>query len=88
MCKENCTCKKYNVYRIDNEVCYTGYSLVAAENAEEATKYVKEFKERDKDNALNSRGYYDKITEEDVIEYLSSGKPGIVFYGIDYIGLS
>ena len=47
MCGGNCTCRKYKVYKVDGECCYSGYSLVAAENAEEATKYIKRYKENE-----------------------------------------
>lgn len=86
MCKENCTCKKYKVYKVDGECCYSGYSLVAAENSEDATKYIKSYKENDSHNEGNSFGYCDIITEEDQIEGIWAEEPGIIHYGIMYCG--
>ena len=43
MCSGNCNCRKYKIYKVNGECCYSGYSLVAAENSEEAIKYIKNF---------------------------------------------
>lgn len=86
MCSGNCTCRKYKVYKIESEGCYSGYSLVAAETPMEAERYIKDFKERDNHNECDSFGYYDKITEENQIEGLWAEEPGIIHYGILYCG--
>ena len=86
MCGENCNCRKYKVYKVDGECCYSGYSLVAAKNPEEAIKYIKSFKENDSLNEGNSFGYCEYITEEDQIEGIWSEEPGIIHYGIIYCG--
>ena len=86
MCGENCSCRKYKVYKIDGECCYSGYSLVAAETAEEAREYIRSFKRHDPHNEGNSFGYYEYITDEDQIEGLWAEEPGIIHYGIIYCG--
>jgi hypothetical protein len=60
--------------------------LVAAENSEDAIKYIKSFKEVDSHNEGNSFGYCEFITEEDVIDGIWAEKPGIIHYGIFYCG--
>ena len=86
MCSGNCICKKYKVYKIESDGCYSGYSLVAAETPMEAEQYIKNYKENDTNNNGNSFGYYDKITEEDLISGLFAEEPGIIYYGILYCG--
>ena len=80
---------KYNVYRIETggiyASCYTGMSLVAAENVDEANKIItKEIKE-DVRNDLNMWGY-GMVNEFSVIENVYSDVKGIVLYGIHYRG--
>jgi hypothetical protein len=86
MCSGNCTCRKFKVYKVDADGPYSGYSLVAAENSEQATQYIKDFKNYDSNNECDSWGYCDIIIEEDQIEGLFSEKPGIINYGISYCG--
>lgn len=75
--------EKYNVYVIDSDCFYHGKSLVAAENAEEANKIIKNFKDQDKDNTFDSWGYC-FIDEDDIISDVYSERKGIVMYGISY----
>lgn len=76
----------YKVYIIDSEMCYTGYALVAAENAEMATKEIEIFKRADKDNFEDSKGYCPNVSEDDVLEGVFSENSGIIFHGIRYTG--
>ena len=76
----------YKVYVIDSEVCYTGYALVASENAEMATKEIEIFKRIDKDNAMDSKGYNSIVSEDDALEGVFSKNSGIIFHGIRYTG--
>lgn len=80
---------KYNVYKIDTggryAGCYSGISLVAAENADEANKIIsKEIKE-DVNNANDMWGY-GMVDEYDIVENVYSDVKGIVLYGIYYKG--
>lgn len=80
---------KYNVYKIDTggryASCYSGMSLVAAENADEANKIIsKEIKE-DVNNANDMWGY-GMVDEYDIVENVYSNVKGIVLYGIYYRG--
>lgn len=74
---------RYKVYKIEPSPCYSGISLVAAENEEVANKEIEDFKNRDNDNNLNSWGY-GKVSESDVIDNLYSDERGIMLYGIYY----
>ena len=73
----------YKVYVIDSKMYYTGYALVAAENAEMAAK---EIKKADKDNFRDSKGYYSSVSEDDALEGVFSENSGIIFHGIRYTG--
>ena len=73
----------YKVYVIDSKMYYTGYALVAAENAEMATKEIEIFKKADKDN---SKGYHSSVSEDDALEGVFSENSGIIFHGIRYTG--
>lgn len=75
----------YQVYVCDSDMYYHGMSLIAAENAEEANKIIEEYKQYDKDNKFDSRGYCE-VTEADVVECVTSDMKGIVYYGIRYGG--
>ena len=76
----------YKVYKIEpNQGCYSGVSLVAAKNADEANIYIKNFKDRDKNNYADSYGY-SYVNETDVIEGLYSVLPDLVWLGIYYRG--
>lgn len=76
----------YKVYVIDSKMCYTGYALVAAENAEMAIKEIEIFKKADKDNFRDSKGYYSNASEDDALEGVFSENSGIIFHGIRYTG--
>lgn len=76
---------KYKVYKVEPELCYSGISLVAAENEEVANKEIENFKDRDSNNKLNSWGY-SHVSESDVIDDLYSDRKGIMLYGIYYSG--
>ena len=71
------------VYRIYSKMGYTGYSLIAAETAEEANWMIEDFKESDTRNLLDSYGY-DYVNENDAIENLYSDCVGFILHGIDY----
>ena len=75
----------YKVYQCDSEAYYSGYALVAADDADEANEYVKDFKESDINNNFDSRGY-SKISEHDLLESIVSSTCGIIEYGIRYTG--
>lgn len=79
------TSKRYKVYEIMANNCYIGVSLVAANTAEEANKYIYEFKNKDENNDFNSFGY-SKVSEDDVIENIWSEELGIIKYDIHYYG--
>lgn len=87
MCGENCKCKqnRNKIYVSSAESCYTGYSLVAAKTAEEANEYIRQFKESDKGNLRDSKGY-SFVTEDDVKNSIYSEESGIVLHGIHYNG--
>ena len=76
----------YKVYVIDSKIYYTGYALVAAENAEMATKEIEIFKRADKDNSRDSKGYHSSVSEDDALEGVFSENSGIIFHGIRYTG--
>lgn len=75
----------YKVYKIDSVVCYFGFSLVSANNAIEANKFIEEFKKEDIGNRYNSFGY-SFVDESDILEGIFSNEKGIVHYGICYGG--
>lgn len=75
----------YKVYRVDSLSGYSGYSLVAANDAKEANAYVEEFKKQDKDNRHDSWGYY-SVDESDIIDGLWSEFKGFVIFGVYYSG--
>ena len=50
---------QYPVYEIDAGCAYAGKAYVAAETAEEANKSIHWFKDYDKGNIMDSRGYSD-----------------------------
>lgn len=77
--------KMYNVYKIHSDSCYSGFSLVAAENSEEANQFIRDFKKYDTHNNSNSWGY-SEVEESDKIENIFSAVKGIVLYGITYSG--
>jgi hypothetical protein len=76
---------KYKIYEVRSSACYSGTSLVAAENAKEANKFIQQFKDRDLDNSCDSWGY-DFIEEYDAIEDLFAERKGFITYGIRYSG--
>ena len=73
----------YKVYRIYSKVDYTGYSLIAANTAEEANQMIEDFKKSDSRNLNDSCGY-DYVDENDVIENLHADYIGFILHGIDY----
>lgn len=75
---------KYKIYEIYPHQNYIGYSLVAANNANEAKKIIKNFQKFDENNIYDSLGYDTLIEESDVIKHLLSDKKGIIYYGIHY----
>jgi hypothetical protein len=77
--------EKYKVYKMSTSGPYSGSALIAANDAEEANKYIDDFIARDKDNKLNSYSYH-HVDEDDCIECLSSDESGIVENDIWYIG--
>lgn len=79
------TIERYKVYKIDSNSSYIGYSLVAANTAEEANQYIGSFREEDSDNKCDSWGYAN-VSEDDVLEHIFSDEPGIIDYGIRYFG--
>lgn len=74
---------KYNVYKIPAERHYVGSSLVAAVSADEANKFIKEFKEDDENNRNDSYGY-GYVKEKDVLEDVYSERCGFIDHGIAY----
>ena len=76
---------KYKVYQISSRCSYSGYALIAAENADEANAFIKDFQKRDKDNQMNSWGY-DKVEESDIFYGIWAEEKGFIHYGIYYIG--
>lgn len=68
---------KYKVYEINSENYYSGNSLIAARNAEEANKMIREFKNDDAENKMNSAGYQ-LVKESDCIEHLFSDISGFI----------
>ena len=75
---------KYKIYEIYPHQNYIGYSLVAANNENEAKKIIKNFQKFDENNIYDSLGYDTLIEESDVIKHLFSDKKGIIYYGIHY----
>lgn len=76
---------KYNVYEVSSSCNYSGFALIAAENATEANKFIQEFKDEDKDNYYNSYGY-EFVKEYDVIEDIFAERKGFITHGISYSG--
>lgn len=76
---------KYNVYEIPSGICYSGVSLIAAESAEQANKFIRDFKESDLTNNESSWGY-EYISEDYKIDHLYSDVQGIICKGIYYWG--
>ena len=77
--------KKYNVYQVPSGIYYRGLSLIAAEDAIQANKFIKEFKESDPKNISSSWGY-DYISENYKLDDIYSDKTGILYKGIYYSG--
>lgn len=75
----------YKVYKIEANSSYIGISLVAARTADEANKYINDFRENDKENRCDSWGY-SSVDEDDVLENIFSSENGILDYGIRYCG--
>lgn len=76
---------KCNVYEVSSGCHYSGFALIAAENAKEANKFIQEFKDEDKDNYYNSYGY-EFVEEYDVIEDVFAERKGFITHGIRYSG--
>ena len=76
----------YKVYRVyPRGRAYTGFSIVAAESAEDANKIIQDFRDSDKHNYRDSYAYSD-VYESDLIEELSSNCKGIIHEGFYYRG--
>lgn len=73
----------YKVYKILCKMYYSGYSLIAANSAEEANKMIEAFKESDPSNLYDSFGYR-LVDEGDVIESLRADHDGFILHGIYY----
>lgn len=73
----------HNVYRIDSGLYYTGISLVAADNVDEANQIIKSFKDEDKSNLLDSYGY-EYVSEDNMMDGIFSERKGIILSGIYY----
>lgn len=73
------------VYRVDPAIYYHGFALVGAKNAELANQFINTFKEFDKDNRSDSRGYCN-VSESDALDYIYTDTEGILLYGIFYGG--
>ena len=77
---------KYPVYKIFPEPLYGGSALVAAQDAEEANEFIRDFKKYDLDNARDSKGY-EEVTELcNRVDYIYATCAGILDYGIYYTG--
>jgi hypothetical protein len=76
---------KYKVYVIDSDACYHGKSLVGAESADEANKFIDNFVHNDPHNHGDSWGYC-HVDEDDVVEGVYAEHKGILYYGIHYSG--
>lgn len=68
---------KYKVYEINSENYYSGNSLIAAMNAEEANEMIRDFKNNDVGNKMNSAGY-NFVEESNCIEHLFSDISGFI----------
>ena len=75
----------YKVYKIDPVTYYRGMSLVAADDAKEANRFIDNYKKVDTDNYGDSLGYC-YVDENDLIDGLFAEEEGIVYYGIIYSG--
>lgn len=73
----------YKVYFVPCKMYYTGYSLIAANTAEEANKMIEAFKESDPSNLYDSFGY-GFTDEKDVIKSLHADHDGFILHGIYY----
>ena len=73
----------YKVYQVSCKMYYSGYSLVAANSAEEANKMIEAFKESDSTNFYDSYGH-GSVDESDVIESLYADHDGFILHGIYY----
>ena len=76
---------KYNIYEVSSGCHYSGFALIAAENAAEANKLIQKFKDEDKDNFYNSYGY-ELVEEYDEIEGIFAERKGFITHGIRYSG--
>lgn len=74
-----------NVYKIESCTCYSGISLVVAENAEEANSFIDSYKNCDTGNYGDSKGYC-HVDECDKLEGVFGESKGIIYYGIFYSG--
>ena len=76
----------YKVYKIESAAYYHGFSLVAAENDEEANLIITKFQEDDPNNLRDSRGYENVNEEADLIDGVFAARKGILHFGIYYSG--
>ena len=76
---------KIKVYRVDPCAAYNGFALIAATSADEANKYIVDFKKRDANNKYDSYGWW-YVDEDNVIEDLTATRCGIIFDHIYYSG--
>lgn len=77
---------RYNLYLVDPSMgCYYGTAIISAKDAEDANQIINDFKNRDKDNSMNSRGY-SNVSEGNIIEDAFGTERGILVYGIHYGG--
>lgn len=75
----------YKVYESQSFMNYTGIALIGADSAEEANDYIREFKEYDSSNEMNSLGMR-FVDSTDEVKELRSIQNGIILNEISYIG--
>lgn len=75
----------FPLYKVSAKIHYAGVALIAAESAEVANEFIRQFQEVDNENVCNSWGY-DTVTEDDKLDYAFGTLQGIIDYGIFYTG--
>ena len=76
---------KYKFYIIESNAYYSGKSIVAAESADEANKFIDDFVHNDPHNHSDSWGY-SHVDESDAVEGAYAERKVILYYGIHYSG--
>ena len=77
----------FNVYKVNPLPDYTGHSLVAASNPDEANQIITDYiKSKDVTEVIDAYGY-GHVDKSDKVDGMSSPDKGFIHHGIKWRGL-